>query len=75
MKITVAVTLCHALAVGTPSTTCREEVVMESDTMQACLLSQPAVAEWKDKTIFRADEWYVARIKCVIGGYSPREAI
>jgi hypothetical protein len=37
--------------------------------MQACMLSQPAIADWKRRSVFRGDQWNVARIKCVPGDY------
>jgi hypothetical protein len=37
--------------------------------MQACMLSQPAIADWKHRSMFSGDQWNVARIKCVPGDY------
>lgn len=75
MKITVAVILCHALA-PIPSPVCREEVVVQQDmSMQACMMAQPAIADWKNHSIFRGDNWQVTRFKCVPGDYTPKEAI
>jgi hypothetical protein len=37
--------------------------------MQACLISQAAVADWKNKSIYRGDNWNINRIKCVPGDY------
>jgi hypothetical protein len=44
--------------------------------MQACMLSQPALAEWKASSIYKSDSWRIARIKCVPGGdYVPKERV
>ena len=75
MQITIAVVLCHSLA-AIPSPVCREEIVVKDDmSMLPCTTSQAAIADWKEKTIFRGDSWQIARIKCVPGDYSPRGAI
>ena len=52
MQITVVAVMCHALgAISQP--VCREEIVVKDDMpMQACFLSQPALAEWKEHSIF-----------------------
>jgi hypothetical protein len=44
--------------------------------MQACMFSQPALAEWKANSIYESDSWRVARIKCLPGGvYEPKERV
>lgn len=74
MQITIVVSVCHAL-VGIPSV-CHEEIVARDDMpMQACLISQPAIAEWKSRTIYRGDQWRIERIRCIPGNYEPRDAI
>ena len=75
MQITVVVVLCHILGVIT-SPVCREEIVTKQEMpMQACFLSQPALAQWKASTIYRDDTWHIARIKCVPGDYVLKNAI
>jgi len=55
---------------------CREEIIVKDDMpMQTCLLSQAAIANWKSRSIYRGDDWKVARIKCIPGDYAPRDAI
>ncbi len=75
MKITVVALLCHIIA-PIPDPVCREEIVTKDDMpMQACIMSQAAVADWKNRSIFRGDQWMVERIKCVPGDYLPKDAI
>jgi hypothetical protein len=75
MQISVVVLLCQTLG-AIPQPVCREELVVKEDMpMQACFLSQPAIAQWKSATIYRGDSWTVARIKCVPGDYVIRDAI
>jgi hypothetical protein len=73
MQITVVAVMCHALgAISQP--VCREEIVVKDDMpMQACFLSQPALAEWKEHSIFRGEQWKIGRIKCVPGDYAPKD--
>jgi len=83
MQITVVAVMCHTISVfvaesvGTvPNFVCREVIVIKNDMpMQACMLSQPALAEWKDRSIYRGDQWRISRIKCVPGDYVPKERI
>lgn len=75
MQISVVLTLCHALG-SMPQPVCREEIAIKDEMpMQACLVSQAAIADWKAHSIFRGDQWTVARIKCVPGDYVIRDAI
>jgi hypothetical protein len=67
MQITVVALMCHTLA-SIPQPVCREEIVVKDEMpMQACMLSQPAIADWKRRSIFR--------IKCVPGDYVVKGAI
>jgi hypothetical protein len=69
MQITVVALMCHTLA-SIPQPVCREEIVVKDEMpMQACMLSQPAIADWKRRSMFSGDQWNVARIKCVPGDY------
>jgi hypothetical protein len=75
MQITVVALMCHTLA-SIPQAVCREEIVVKDEMpMQACMLSQPAIADWKRRSIFSGDQWKVARIKCVPGDYVVKGAI
>ena len=72
MQITVVAVMCHALA-AISEPVCREDVVVKEDMpMQACFLSQPALAEWKEHSMFRSEQWTIGRIKCVSGDYAPK---
>jgi hypothetical protein len=83
MQITVVAVMCHTIgavapqSVGTlPDPVCREVIVIQNDmSMQACMLSQPALADWKERSIYRGEQWRVSRIKCVPGDYVPKQRI
>jgi hypothetical protein len=83
MQITVVAVMCHTLgalvpdAIGTlPNPVCREEIIIKTDMpMQACMLSQPSLADWKERSIYRGEQWLVSRIKCVHGDYVPKDRI
>ena len=65
--------MCHAL--GTiPAPVCREEIVTRTDSIQACMIGQPAIADWKAHSIYQGDAWSIARIKCIPGDYELRDA-
>jgi len=75
MQISVVAVMCHSLA-AISQPVCREEIVVKDDMpIQMCILSQAALANWKVTSIFRSDEWKIARIKCVPGDYRPKDAI
>lgn len=74
MQVTVVALMCHTLG-SIPQPVCREEIVIKDDMpMQACFLSQPALADWKSKSIYQSDSWYIGRIRCVPGDYVLRDA-
>ncbi len=83
MQITVVAVMCHTIgavapqSVGTlPDPVCREVIVIQNDMpMQDCMLSQPALADWKERSIYRGEQWRVSRIKCVPGDYVPKQRI
>ena len=75
MKITVVASVCHALT-NISAPVCHEEIVVQDDMpMQMCLLSQPAIAEWKANSLYRGDQWTINRIRCIPGDYQPKDAI
>jgi len=69
MQISVVVSVCHDL--GTISQPlCHEELITKADMpMQACLISQAAVADWKAKSRYSGDQWNIERIRCIPGEY------
>lgn len=75
MQISIVVTICHALLnITTP--VCREEIVYTDDMpMTACIFSQAAIAEWKEHSIFKGEEWSVQGFKCAPPGYVIKDAI
>jgi hypothetical protein len=83
MQITVVAVMCQTLgavvpqSVSTPTDpVCREVIVIKDEmSLQACMLSQPALAEWKARSIYSSDSWRISRIKCVPGAYAPKERV
>lgn len=81
MIVTIAATLCHMIA-GVPDMddepeieVCHEEVLTTVEDLQACIVSQAGVADWKMKSRFRDDEWTISRIRCIPGTYFKRDAL
>jgi hypothetical protein len=55
---------------------CHEEVIVEADLpMQACLIGQPQLADWKAHSRFAGPQWRIARHRCVPGHYVVKDAI
>lgn len=51
---------------------CHEEKVAEIEaSMAECAMSQPEIADWKSRTRFAAPDWYIQKIRCVPGSYTP----
>lgn len=76
MQITVVAVVCHTLAALPNSPVCHEEIIVKDDmSMEACMIAQPAVADWKEHSIYRGPQWSIARVKCIPGEYVPRDAI
>jgi len=75
MQISVVAMVCHMLApISDP--VCHEQVIIQDDmSMQECMLSQEAIADWKEKSIYHGDQWVIARIRCIPGDYMPKDAI
>ena len=75
MQITVVALLCHSLG-SIPAPVCREEIVVKDDmSMTACMIAQPAIADWKEHSIYKGPQWSIARIKCVPGDYVIKDAV
>ena len=83
MQMTVVAVMCHTIyaaitqSVGIlPDPVCREVIVIKDDmSMQSCMLSQPALADWKERSIYRGASWWISRIKCLPGNYVPKERV
>lgn len=77
MVVTIAATLCTLLnpVTTTDVLACHEEVLHRGDSLQECVLSQAAVADWKDKSRFRGPDWTITRIRCVPGAYVDKDAL
>jgi hypothetical protein len=83
MQITVVAVLCHALGAITsqlvdtlPDRLCREVIAIKDEMpMQSCVLSQAALADWKERSIYRGEQWVISRIRCVPGDYAPKERV
>jgi hypothetical protein len=76
MKMSVVALMCHSIA-GISQPVCREEIVVRQDLpMQACgFLAQQIIADWKERTIYRGEQWTVQGYKCAAGDYVPKDAI
>jgi hypothetical protein len=73
MQITVVAIVCYtALAEPGAPADCHEEIALQVDSLQSCMLSQPGVAEWQEKTIYRGPRWTVRGYRCMPGNYVPR---
>jgi hypothetical protein len=83
MQITLVAVMCHTIGAtiaqsvdSLPDPVCREVIVIKDDMpMQSCIFSQPALADWKERSIYRGDQWWISRIKCVPGDYVPKERV
>ena len=68
--------IVSVIAVLCSQAICHEEIVVKDDmSMQACMISQPALADWKAHSMFQGDQWTIARIKCVPGEYVLKDRI
>jgi hypothetical protein len=75
VQITVVALMCHTLA-SIPQPVCREEIVVKDEMpTQACMLSQAALADWKEHSIYADEQWAIGRVKCVPGDYVIEGAI
>jgi hypothetical protein len=74
MQVSIVVLMCHML--GTISQPiCREEIAIKSEMQfDQCILSQPALDQWKASSIYQSDAWWISEIKCVPGDYVVRDA-
>jgi hypothetical protein len=68
MLTAIVITICH-IAGG-----CREVVAAQQD-IPACIISQAAVADWKEHSFYRGDRWSISRMRCEAAGYQPKDAI
>lgn len=71
----VVVMLCHSL-LNISAPICHEEIVVKQMmSAEQCSMSQPAIAEWKNQSIFKSDEWSVLGFKCSPGNYIIKDNI
>lgn len=72
MQVAVVATVCFAVTGSAP--VCRDEIALEVDSIGiGCLIGEAEVDAWKDRSIYRGEQWTVRRVRCVPGGYAPRE--
>lgn len=64
----IVVTVCHVEGA------CREVVATEQ-AMPACIISPADLADWKEHSRYRGEQWTIGRVRCEGSGYRPREAI
>jgi hypothetical protein len=53
---------------------CHEEV-MSREEAPLCLIVPQEVAGWKEKSIYRGEQWTVGGYRCAPYDYQPRDAI
>jgi hypothetical protein len=83
MQITLVAVMCHTIGAFVPQSVdtfpdpvCREVIVINDDmSLQSCVLSQPALADWKARSIYSGASWWISRIKCVPGDYVAKERV
>jgi hypothetical protein len=91
MFVTVVAVMCHLVVAKptiAPEADCTaeeakiEEIVTDSSMddnvdFNSCMIhSQIGLADWKGKhPIYFKSDWRIARVKCVPGHYSPRNAV
>lgn len=77
MIVTIAATVCTLLnpVTATDVLACHEEVLHEADSIQECVMSQTAIADWKMKSRFAGPDYVVARIRCIPGHYLKRDEL
>jgi hypothetical protein len=73
--IKLVVMICHMIAgyEGASFPVCHEVVV--ADVQSCTIMSQIVVADWKENSIYRGDQWTIARVMCKAGDYQPKDAI
>ena len=71
--ISVVVTLCHLITLdpnSKPLTTCFERVAGKIEiSINSCGLLMPGVADWKEKSRYAGDDYFIGAIRCVEGDY------
>jgi hypothetical protein len=77
--ISVVVTLCHLVTVdpqSTPITACFERVAGKNEiSISACGLLMPGIADWKEKSRYASEDYFIATIRCVEGDYQSKDEL
>ena len=77
--ISVVVTLCHLLTVdpgSAPVTACFERLAGKIEiNIHACGLLIPGIADWKEKSRYAGDAYFVGAVRCVEGDYQSKDEL
>jgi hypothetical protein len=69
--ITVIVTICHLVTLdpeSKPLTACFDRVAGKIEiNINACGMLMPGVADWKERSRYAGDDYYLGGIHCVEG--------
>lgn len=73
--ISVVVTLCHLITIdpqSAPLTACFERVAGKIEiSLNSCPYLIPGIADWKEKSKYAGDGYFIGAIRCVEGDYQP----
>jgi hypothetical protein len=72
MKVSIVVTLCHALlAQPAEMPVCQDDVAFDTNAIGiGCLIGEAQVIEWKEHSIYRGPQWTIWGVpRCAPGGY------
>ena len=53
----------------------RQASALAKNPLQACIVSQAALADWKAHSNYASEQWAIGRIKCVPGDYVIKRVI
>lgn len=68
MKVAIVIKVCHMMIFGNVAAPVCHEDVQTSYDASACVTIQSGIADWKAKSPYAGDEWWVARYSCTPGG-------
>jgi hypothetical protein len=73
VKYATVVLICHSIGLMDVPV-CHEEVMSRGEAPMCMVLPQD-VEGWKEKSIYRGDQWTVGGYRCDKWDYQPRDAI
>lgn len=74
-QLTIVALICHIVApIQVPL--CHKEIVLkEAIPTMPCEMRRSAIAEWKEKSIFRGEEWKIESYDCERGDFVPEDIV